>query len=322
MKLLWIFACLGSALASFIPHSSSHQLRLPFVPSPDALEFGVTGKLAYTPMSTKSTPPSAAMQLQAPLYEGADQNTHNGKIVKLSYTLETETIHKNEMGPMADMTLVRLEFLDLQGNLISPHAVAIHLHVCQDGKYEMARFRTEPARSGDQDDQFSQKSQPRVMKYWRSQFGTIFDKAGNKAPVLNLVSVPEHSALHGNSNFVSTEVATDSGSKTQFLPVSSTPAVFNHRPEYGHPHHNPEPGSFFMRIACYIILGLLGIVIGVMTILVGFLAGHLLITLAALIGWRKLLGHRSRIMLLEEGTVSEKCPMLSQVYIADVSESR
>ncbi|KAJ5823719.1 hypothetical protein N7447_006059 [Penicillium robsamsonii] len=330
MKLLWTFACLGSALASFIPHSNSDPLRRPFVPSPDDLEFGVTGELAINfsiqdgglyANEYQVYPPSATMLLQLPLYEDAGQNTYNGKILKLSYSLETETIHKDETGTIADMTLVRLEFLDLQGNLISPHAVAIQLHICQDGKYEMARFRIEPARSGNQDDQFSQKSWPWVMKYWGSQFGIIFDKAKNKATILNSAPVMKTSALRGNDKIVNTEVVTNSGSKTQFLSVWSTPAVLNQYPEDGRPHYSPEPGSFPMRIFCYIILALLGIVIGVMGCLVGFLAGHLLMTLGERVEWRKLLGRRPRIILLEEGTIPEKCLMLSQIYMTDVSES-
>ncbi|KAJ5374473.1 hypothetical protein N7517_006479 [Penicillium concentricum] len=329
MKLLCAILCMGSALASLIPHSNSRQLRLPYVPSPDDLEFGVTWKLAMNfsiqngglyANKHQVYPPSATMQLQAPLYEGASQNIHNGKIVKLAYSLETQTIHKNEMGTIADMTLVRVEFLDLQGNLISPHAVAIHLHVCQDGNYEMARFRIEPARTGNQDDHFSQKSQAWVMKYWISQFGNIFNKIENKAPAPNSALVTKPSALRDNSKIVSSEVVTSSGSKTQFLPVWSTPAVLNHRLEYGRPYGNPEPISPFMRIVCYIVLAFLGIVIGVMTCLVGFLAGHLLIALGAGVEWRKLLGRRSRIMLLEEGTVSEKSPMISHVYMTDASE--
>ncbi|KAJ5169960.1 uncharacterized protein N7500_002743 [Penicillium coprophilum] len=206
MKLLCAMLCLGSVLGSFVPIFNFHQLQLPFVSSPDSLEMGMTWKLAMNfslqegglyANEHRLYPPSGEMQLQAPLYNDASQYTHNGKTVQLSHSLETQIVHKSEIGTIEDTTLVRIEFLDLRGNLVSPHAVAIHLHVCEDGKFEMDRFRIEPARSGSRGDSSLRKSPLWVVKYWELQSGTISDTIENTPPAPVSAPGTNNSTLRG-----------------------------------------------------------------------------------------------------------------------------
>ncbi|CAI7643833.1 unnamed protein product [Penicillium glandicola] len=298
MQLLWAILYMGSALASSIPYTNSHYLRLPFVPSPDDLENGVRSKLIY--------PPSVIMQLHAPLYEGANQINPSDKTVELSYTLESQTLPTNDMGSMADMIRVRVELFDLQGNLVSPHAVALDLLAYQNENYGIARIHVEPARSGDQDDHFSRNSQSWVIKYWTTQFGSIFDKSKTKAtvPTHDSARVTEPSAQKGSGN------ATNSRSETHFFSFWATPAD----PNYHSRHDSHCSKDSFMHIARSLMLPiLLGIIAGIVACLVGFIIGYLLMSLWVRLGSQWVLGHRSRIILVEEGTVSEKSPMMPLV---------
>ncbi|KXG53301.1 uncharacterized protein PGRI_003510 [Penicillium griseofulvum] len=181
MKLLWPILYLGSALAFTIDHSHSKILELPFVPSPNDLIYEVTSSFSIKfsfqngdlyANDHQFYPPPMTPTLQVPLYEGENQEKPH-KTVELAYTLKSQTTHTNKMPTAPDTTHVRVEFLDLQGNLVSPHAVAINLYVDQDGKYKSASFRVEPAHTGHRDNHLSQETQPWVIKYWDGRLDAI-----------------------------------------------------------------------------------------------------------------------------------------------------
>jgi hypothetical protein len=228
------------------------------------------------------------------------------------------------------MIRIRIEWFDLQGNLVSPDAVAVDLLAFQNGKYEMTRIRVEPARGSDQEDRGSQKSQTWVMNYWRTQFGSIFDKPETKsktksktmAPTRDSVPVTESSAQNRAIKVISSKATADSGSETRFFSFWATPAYLHHHAEHRRPHHNGHHKNSFMRIIRPIILpALLGTAAGLVACLVGFFIGELLMSLGVRLGWQKILGDRSRIISVEEGTVSEKTPMVPHVYVTDTAES-
>ncbi|OQE17811.1 hypothetical protein PENFLA_c023G11067 [Penicillium flavigenum] len=328
--LLWTILCLGSAAASSIPNP--HKLRLPFVPSSHNLEDGVKSRLSISLSIQNGSlyanehqvyPPSEIMQLHAPLYEFNPSD----KTVELSYTLETQTLPTDEMESTADMIRVRVEWFDLQGSLVSPDAVVVDLLAFQNGKYEMTRIRVEPARGSDEGDHVSQKSQTWVMNYWRTQFGSIFDKSKIKSkttttPTRDSVPVTESSARNRAIKVISSKDTTDSGSETRFFSFWATPAHLHHHAEHRRPHHDRHHKNTFMRIIHPIILpALLGTAAGLVACLVGFFVGELLMSLGVRLGWQKVLGDRSRIISVEEGTVSEKTPMVPHVYVTDTAES-
>ncbi|KAJ5505247.1 hypothetical protein N7453_004204 [Penicillium expansum] len=312
MKLLCAILCLGSTLASSI--HDSHQLRLPFVPSSDNIEDGVRSRLSIDLSIQNGSlyaneyqlyPPSATMQLNAPLYEVTDQINPSDKTAELSYILETQPLPTNEIGSMADMIRVRVELFDLQGNLVSPDAVIVDLLAYQNGNYGMTRIRVEPARGSDQDGNFYQKSQAWVVNYWRTQFGSP-----------RFRNPPHNGAIKVINSGTTTE------SKSRFFSFWATPAHLHHHAEHRRPHHSHHHKNSFMRIIRPIILpALLGTVAGLMACLVGFFVGSLLISLAVRLGWQKVLGDRSRIISVEEGMVSEKVSMMPHVYVTDTSES-
>ncbi|CRL21412.1 unnamed protein product [Penicillium camemberti] len=332
MQLLWAIL-IGSALASSIP--DSHQLRLPFVPPSDNIENGVKSRLSIDLSIQNGSlyanehqlyPPSVIMQLNAPLYEGLDQINPSDNTAELSYTLETQPLPTNEIGSMADMIRVRIELFDLQGNLVSPDAVAVDLLAYQSGKYGMTRIRVEPARGSDQDDNTHQKSQSWVVNYWRTQFGSVFDKPRTKSrttkPTHDSAPVTESSTQNGAPKVITSGTATDSGSKTQFFSFWATPAHLHHHAEHRRPHHKHHPKHSFMHIIRPIILpALLGTAAGLLACLVGFFFGSLLMSLAVRFGWQRVLGYKSRIISVEEGAVSEKALMMPHVYTTDPSES-
>ncbi|CAG8291691.1 unnamed protein product [Penicillium nalgiovense] len=330
MQLLWTIL-LGGAVASSIPNP--HTIRLPFVPSSNNLEDGVRSRLSISLSIQNGSlyanehqvyPPSEIMQLHAPLYESANQINPSDKIVELSYTLETQTLPTDEM-EFSDMIRVRVEWFDRQGNLVSPDAVAVDLLAFQDGKYKMTRIRVEPARGNDQDGDLYQKSQTWVMNYWRTQFGSIFDKPKIKSKTMALTrdSAPaaKSSAQNRAIQVISSKATTDSGSKTRFFSFWATPAHLHHHAEH-RPHHNSHHKNSFMRIIRPIILpALLGTAAGLVACLVGFFIGELLMSLGVRLGWQKVLGDKSRIISLEEGTVPEKSPMVPPIYVIDTAES-
>ncbi|KGO48115.1 hypothetical protein PEX1_041230 [Penicillium expansum] len=330
MKLLCAILCLGSTLASSI--HDSHQLRLPFVPSSDNIEDGVRSRLSIDLSIQNGSlyaneyqlyPPSATMQLNAPLYEVTDRINPSDKTAELSYILETQPLPTNEIGSMADMIRVRVELFDLQGNLVSPDAVIVDLHAYQNGNYGMTRIRVEPARGSDQDGNFYQKSQAWVVNYWRTQFGSVFEKPRSKSrttePTHDSAPVPK-SPHNGAIKVINSGTTTES--KSRFFSFWATPAHLHHHAEHRRPHHSHHHKNSFMRIIRPIILpALLGTVAGLMACLVGFFVGSLLISLAVRLGWQKVPGDRSRIISVEEGMVSEKVSMMPHVYVTDTSES-
>jgi hypothetical protein len=93
--------------------------------------------------------------------------------VELAYVLKTQTIHASKIPTAPDTIHVRVEFLDLQDNLVSPHAVTISLYVDQDGKYKSASFRIEPAHIGHRDHHLSRETQPWGIKYWDGRLHAI-----------------------------------------------------------------------------------------------------------------------------------------------------
>ncbi|KAJ6039245.1 hypothetical protein N7499_003788 [Penicillium canescens] len=93
MRLPWLALCL--AVASATP-TKFHQLRLPFVPSPDDIETGVKSLLSIDwaikdgslyANNDQVYPPSTTMQLTAPLYQ-ASHPTQSEKPVELTKSLE------------------------------------------------------------------------------------------------------------------------------------------------------------------------------------------------------------------------------------------
>ncbi|CAG8284727.1 unnamed protein product [Penicillium salamii] len=307
---LWSILCLGSALALSIPN---HELRLPFAPSPDSLENGVRSTLSINwsiqngslyANENQVYPPSVTMQLRAPLYEA---DTLTDKSVELSYTLDTRPLSTDQVGAVAGMVRVRVELLDLHGNLISPNAVAIDMLTYQDGDHHITRIRVEPARGGYQGDRFSQKSRPWVVKYWTTQFGSLFEKVNTdkietetEAETEMRASLPDASAPISVSKFS----------------ISSFWAAPEHANAHGrHPHH--RPGHSFRRIVRPIILpAIMGAVAGLAACLVGFFLGHLAMSFAVRAGWKA----RAQ-PVMEQGSVSEKSPMVPNIYVTDVTES-
>jgi hypothetical protein len=294
----WSILYLGTALAY-----STHELRLPFAPSPDSLENGVHSSLSID-WSIKNGslyandyqvyPPSVTMSLRAPLYE-AELLTDN--LVELSYTLDSRPLATDQVGSVAGMVRVRVELLDLHGNLISPNAVAIDLLTYQDGHHHITRIRVEPARGGHQDDRFAQKSRPWVVKYWNTQFGSLFEVKGDQAVESTTVSAPP--AIESPSKFA----------------ISSFWAVPPHSDHHGHRHHH-RPGKSFMRIVSPIIFpAVMGAVAGLTACLFGYFLGRLLVSFAVRLGWT------SKVRPSEEGSASEKSPMVPHTYVTDVSES-
>ncbi|KAJ5971575.1 uncharacterized protein N7479_001493 [Penicillium vulpinum] len=326
MRLLWAILYLGNALAASIPHADSHQLRLPFVPSPDDLANGVISKLSLNfsiqngylyANEHQVYPPSVKMQLHAPLYEGVNLNKLSTRSVDLSYTLETQQLSKDDTGSTADMIRVRIELLSLQGNLVSPHAVAINLLVHKSGQYEMDRLRIEPARSGDQEDHFSQNSQPWVIRYWNTQFGSAFDnpKAETMMPAQGLAPVKKYYPQIVATNAEPSDTAVEPQSKGPFW---AEQARFNR-----HLYHDYHPKDSPTRTIPLIVLPvLLVIVIGLVVCLIGFPAANLLMFLGVCLGGQKVQSHRSPSVSMEEGTFYETVLMIPQICVTDASDSK
>ncbi|EKV06920.1 hypothetical protein PDIG_75870 [Penicillium digitatum PHI26] len=263
------------------------------------------------------------MQLNAPLYEDTDQIHPSDKTAELSYTLVTQPIPTNALGSMADMIRVRVELFDLQGNLVSPDAVLVDLLVYQNGKYGMTRIRVEPARGSDQEGTFYQKSQLWVVNYWRTQFGSIFDQSRTRTMGLPHDSAPimEPSAHKCAIKAIGSGTATDSTAKTRFFSFWATPAHLHHHTEH-RPHYSYHHKDSSVRTVRPIMIpALIGTAAGLMACLIGFFVGSLLMSLAVRLGWQMVLDHRSRIVSVEEGMVSEKAATMPQDYVTVIFES-
>jgi hypothetical protein len=246
------------------------------------------------------------MQLRAPLY---DSDALTDKSVELSYTLDSRPLSTDQVGSVAGIVRVRVELLDLHGNLVSPNAVAVDLLTYQDGNHHITRIRVEPARGGHQDDRFAQKSRPWVVKYWKTQFGSLFEASANPIDV---------KIEKGNESAKAAANQEESESKFAISSFWAAPAHSGHR---GHrrPHHH-RPGNAFVRIVRPIILpAVLGAVAGLAACLVGFFLGHMVMSFAVRLGWNRRVEQRTA--KVEEGSVSEKSPMVPNVYVTDVADS-
>ncbi|KAG0161661.1 hypothetical protein PDIDSM_1175 [Penicillium digitatum] len=310
MKLLWVALCLGSALASPIP--DSHQLRLPFVPTSDSLENGVRSRLSIDLFIQNGSlyanehqlyPPSVTMQLNAPLYEDTDQIHPSDKTAELSYTLVTQPIPTNALGSMADMIRVRVELFDLQGNLVSPDAVLVDLLVLPKWK---VRHDPYPCRTS---------SWQRSGRYFLSKESTDDGATHDSAPIM------EPSAHKCAIKAIGSGTATDSTAKTRFFSFWATPAHLHHHTEH-RPHYSYHHKDSSVRTVRPIMIpALIGTAAGLMAFLIGFFVGSLLMSLAVRLGWQMVLDHRSRIVSVEEGMVSEKAATMPQDYVTVIFES-
>jgi hypothetical protein len=266
------------------------------------------------------------MQLRAPLLEGVDKTNPSDKTVEVSYTLDSRPLFTDRVGSVAGMVRVRVEFLDLHGNLVSPHAVAVNLLTYQNGDYHITRVRVEPARGGDEEDRFTQKSRPWVVKYWRTQFGSIFEKTKTTVSTDDAKPVTESSVQNDAIKTSSSQSATGSESKSPFSVssfwVAPAAAYPHHRSGHHDPHHGHRPKNSFMTIFSPVVLpAVLGATAGLVACLVGFFVGHLLMSLAMRLGWQKEPDCKSQNMSVEEGTASEKSPMVQHIYATDEWES-
>jgi hypothetical protein len=242
------------------------------------------------------------MQLRAPLYQDA-RLTDNS--VDLSYTLDSCPLSTDQVGAVAGIVRVRVELLDLHGNLVSPDAVVIDLLTYQDGNHHITRIRVEPARG----DGRSQRNRPWVVKYWKTQFGSFFESEEQSTqPPAESPATKVTTANH----------AVESESKFAISSFWAAPPHANYR---GHrrPHHH-RPGNSFVRMVRPIILpAVLGAVAGLVACLVGFFIGHLIMSFAVRLGWKGPV--QQRTARAEQGTASEKSPMVPHVCVTDATES-
>ncbi|KAJ5758316.1 uncharacterized protein N7511_007010 [Penicillium nucicola] len=326
MRLPWLALCLAVATATPI---KSHQLRLPFVPSPDDLETGVKSHLSLDwsiqdgslyANNDQVYPPSTTMQLTAPLYN-ATHPTQSDNAVELSYTIDSRPISANQVGSVAGIVRVRVELLDLHGNLVSPDAAVIDLVNYQDGSHHITRIRVQPARGGYQADHFAQKSRPWVVKYWKTHVGSFFEAKTSAA-----MSETEHDAhsTESEDHSETEDVSVDSSSRAAVNPESNAPFSISsfwaaptspRRSGHRRPGHHHRPKSAFMRIVRPIILpAVLGAVAGLAACLLGFFIGSLLLSFSARVGWRTSPGC-ARDIALEEGSHAEKSPMVPRIHL-------
>lgn len=257
------------------------------------------------------------MQLTAPLYQASDP-TQSDESVELTYTIDSRPLSANKMGSVAGIVRVRVELLDLNGNLVSPDATVVDLVNYQDGSHQITRVRVQPARRGHQADRFTQRSRPWVIKYWKTHVGSFFD-AKTSTSIAEHDSHSTESEDHSEVKNVSVDSDSNSNmeSKSPFSISSfwAAPTRPNDRSGHRHPHHH-RPKNAFMRIVRPIILpAVLGAVAGVAACLLGFFIGSLLMSFSARVGW-KTSPRYSQDVSLEEGAHSEKSPMVPQIHLA------
>ncbi|KAJ6018383.1 hypothetical protein N7522_001847 [Penicillium canescens] len=332
MRFPWLVLCL--AVASATP-SKSHQLRLPFVSSPNDLETGVKSLLSIDwsikdgslyANNDQVYPPSTTMQLTAPLYR-ASHPTQSEKSVELTYSIHSRPLPESNVGLVAGIVRVRVELHDLHGNLVSPDATVVDLVSFQDGSHQITRVSVRPARGGYQADHFAQKSGPWAVKYWKTHVGSFFDAKESTSIAENDYQPTESQPTESQSTesqdhieikdvSVDSDVNSNTESKSP-LSISSfwaAPTQPNDPSDHRHPHHH-RPKNAFMRIVPTIMLpAVLGAFAGLAACLLGFFIGYLFMSFATHFGWQTSPRY-SQDVLLEEGTHSEKLPMVPWLHL-------
>ncbi|KAJ5884673.1 hypothetical protein N7495_009183 [Penicillium taxi] len=295
MRLQWVTLFWG-AIASSIPLTSSHEIRLAYLPSiePDhsidsylSIKWSIQNDTLYA-NNNRVFPPSTSMQLQVPHIQGT-QNTHSDfddHDLDLSYSLEVSPLSRDDFASPNRILQVKMELLDLQGRPVTPNSVELDLVAHSDGSQHIAQIRLQPGRILHDD---SPHSRPWQMKFWKTQMGTLSkpeneEQTPHPIPGENLApaEAPESHVGYLSSPYWSPTYMDHQGSK--------------HR------------GHAFLRMVRPVILpALFGAIAGLAACLVGFVAGHVFLSLATRMGLRK--QHQQRLSLNMEDDV-EKSPLL------------
>jgi hypothetical protein len=253
-------------------------------------------------------PPSMSMQVHAPRYESGQKTRIESEI--LYYSLEVRPLSSHEVGAPHGIVRVDVEFLDREGQSVTPNTVVLDLLDHPDGNPRITKIRIEPGKS--QEDQSEQKWQ---MKFWKSEMGALFKHTETKETKETKPSQIESSISATKSDIAQpqTSSAVESTVGYIFSPYFA-PSSYSHRTNrHSHGRHDHT----FMRLVRPVVLpALLGAVAGLLACLLGFLVGHVIMSVSYRLGLRKNPRHH-RTTHVEDGIVSEKAGLLPAIYVTE-----
>lgn len=186
------------------------------------------------------------MQIRAPFRGGSDKTTFSRTAVELSCTIDSRPLSTGQVGAVADILRVRVELLDLHGNVVSLDAVAADLI-----------YRYGSSHGGHHEDYFSQNSRPWLIKYWKTQLVSLFKKA-KKPSIVDEDSTPSVELLAQEAATNSPDG--DGAAEYEAEPHFSIPSSWNassypdYRSTHCRPHRRcPKPNNAFMHLVRGII---------------------------------------------------------------------
>jgi hypothetical protein len=155
------------------------------------------------------------------------------------------------------------------------------------------------------------------VKYWKTHVGSFFDvKTSTSIAENDSQSTESEDHIEIKDVSVNSDSTSNTESKSPFSISSfwAAPTQPHDHSGHRHPHHH-RPKNAFMRIVRPIILpAVLGAVAGLAACLLGFFIGSLLMSCSARFGWRTSPRY-SQDVSLEEGTHSEKSPMVPRIHL-------
>ncbi|KAJ6114263.1 hypothetical protein N7486_000041 [Penicillium sp. IBT 16267x] len=313
MRLSWSVLLVG-AIASSIPLASSHEVHLNYLPVSQpvslvesylSVEWSMQdGKLFAN--GDLVFPPSMSMQVHAPRYEGSQKTRID--LETLYYSLEVRPLSSHEVGAPHGIVRVDVDFLDREGQSVTPNTVVLDLLDHPDGNPRITKIRIEPGKSRE-----GQNGQKWQMKFWQSEMGALFKHTEAKETGPSKIKTTESAKSDVADPKASSVVESTVG--YIFSPYFA-PSSYSHRTNrHSHGHHDHT----FMRLVRPVVLpALLGAVAGLLACLLGFLVGHVIMSVSYRLGLRKNPHHRrSRTTHVEDGIVPEKAGLLPQIHVTE-----
>lgn len=252
-----------------------------------------------------------SMQLRAPRHEGPPKILTQQEEVEVSYAIAARPLSSGENGSSSSIVRVRVTLLSPDGKPVTPNTVVLDLLSPPDGSHHIIRVRLEPAKC--HRGNHRNRHRPWQMKFWRAQIDALLKGLRDKQ-ASSLSSGAEHDVKPSNAQNPADTPDSASDSQTGFIfsPYWS--------PTYSRPSDQQVSGTFMRLVRPVILPALLGTAASLVACLIGFVIGQLFMSISMRLGFRKKQEQqhrRSRMIAVEEGTLSEKTQLVPTIYVTE-----
>lgn len=253
------------------------------------------------------------MQLHAPRREGPSKVLIDQDEVEASYSLEARPLSTKENGGTSRIVRVRVNLLSPEGDPITPNTVVLDLLTKPDDSHHITRIRVEPTKIC----HAGHRSAGRLwqMKLWGTWAAALLKFPQTKHASPPSVSESKHLVEVSKAKAI-VETTSDKAESQPGYILSPYWSPTYSPPSHRQPSHR-DNGTFVRMVRPVILPALFGAAAGLFACLVGFVMGHLVMSISVCLGLYKKRKQncRPRVILVEEGSISEKAPFAPKVYV-------